>query len=148
MMSGSTHGPFDTEAGVQGLSPAGTAAAPYHVVTDAGGTGGGGTTTPSGSTGTDYSTNAMAVPLAGYVLVGTLPVNLLRNTWSVYNFSGAQCQYVFDDGNATAGTVSPCVLAGGSGSPSQGGSDSGTGFFGRIRAYAPSASALVLLRQT
>lgn len=102
---------------------------------------------PLGGTGSDFSANTLAVPLPGYVLIATLPATPSRAAWWIYNLSGAQVEYVLDDGQGTSGTVSVLLLAGGAGAPSQGGSDGNQSFKGRVRVYAPSASAVVTVRQ-
>jgi len=100
----------------------------------------------SGGTPIDYSANPMAVPLAGYVLIATAPVNATRGNIEVVNHSGAQIQIVLDDGLGTAGTISSVLLAGGVGAPSQGGSWSDMSFKGRARIYAPLSTAIVTVR--
>ena len=100
----------------------------------------------SGGTPTDYSANPMAVPLSGYVLIATAPVNAVRGNIEIFNHSGAQIQIVLDDGLGTAGTISSVLLAGGGGAPSQGGSWSDMAFKGRARVYAPSSTAILTLR--
>ena len=101
----------------------------------------------SGATPADYSANAVAAPLSGYVLVSTIPATSSRANVEVVNLSGATVQLVLDDGAATTGTISSVLLAGGAGTPSQGGAWSDQAFKGRVRVYAPSSAAIVTARQ-
>lgn len=98
-------------------------------------------TSRAGSTGTDYSANATAVPVSGYVLLATIPAKANRNFVEVQNQSQQLIQLVRDDGaggNTTSLFLAPATVSSGQGS----GWMSDT-FKGRLRVYGPSSSQQV-----
>ena len=91
----------------------------------------------SGSTGHDYSANGATIPLAGTVLLATVPVNAARFYVAVQNQSAGSIQVVRDDG-AGANQTSVLLASGGAGLQG-GGWDSAT-FRGRVRVYGASGA--------
>lgn len=115
----------------------------------------------AGSTGVDFSANrplvpnvganfAGAAPYANYVLVASVPAQPTRNSIDVENTSGAQIAIVLDDGTVASGAApvnaSVFSLAGGPGAGAQGGSWVSLTEKGRVRVYAPSPTAQVMVR--
>jgi hypothetical protein len=92
-----------------------------------------GTVGTTGSTGTDYSANAATIPISGFVLLATIPVNATRAFAEVQNQSAGTLQVVRDDGSGNNQTT--ILLASGGTAGSQGGGWSSTTFKGRIRVY-------------
>ncbi len=93
----------------------------------------------------DYSANAAAIPIAGYVLLLTIPANGTRNSVEVQNQSTDTVQLVRDDGAGDGQTslmLAPAAAVGG-----QGGGWSSTTFLGRLRVYAPSSGDRVAAYQ-
>ncbi len=88
----------------------------------------------------DYSVNAAAVPMSGFVLLATIPASATRAAVEVQNQSAGAIQVIRDDGSATAGTVSSILLAGGTAAGTQGGGWSSTTFKGRVLIYGASGS--------
>jgi hypothetical protein len=93
--------------------------------------------TVAGTTGTDYSANAAAVPIAGLVLLATVPATPSRAYVEVQNQSAGQIQLVRDDG---AGANQSSVLLASGGANAQGGGWSSTTFKGRVRVYGVTGS--------
>lgn len=86
----------------------------------------------AGGTGTDYSVNAALVPIAGLVLLTTVPVLATRTHVEVQNQSGASIQLVRDDG---AGANQTSIMLGTGGPGAQGGMWGSYTFKGRVRVY-------------
>lgn len=97
-------------------------------------------------TANDYSSNPAAVPIAGLVLLATVPLNERRASVEVQNQSAGTIQVVRDDGSATAGTVSSVLLAG-SGAGSQGGGWSSATFKGRVLVYGASGAQVSVCQE-
>jgi hypothetical protein len=95
-------------------------------------------TSAFGTTGTDYSANAASIPMAGFVLLATIPVTSTRAAAEVQNQSAALIQVVRDDG--TGANQTSQLLASGGSVGSAGGGWSSTTFKGRIRVYGPTGS--------
>lgn len=94
---------------------------------------------PRGSTGADFSVNAAAVPVPGYVLLQTIPATPTRAFVEVQNQSANTIQVVRDDG---AGNNVTTVLLAGTGAGQQGGGWSSSTFEGRVRVYGPTGSQI------
>jgi hypothetical protein len=92
----------------------------------------------AGGTGTDYSVNAATIPMAGLVLLVTIPATATRAYIEIQNQSAAQLQMVRDDG-AGANQTS-ILLASGGAAGAQGAGWSSATFKGRVRVYGPSGS--------
>lgn len=99
----------------------------------------------SGTTGTDGSLNAAAVPIGGYSLLGTIGLAPRRNCIEVQNQSTQQIQLVRDDG--AGGNQTSLILAGAAAAGGQGGSWQSYTFKGRLRIYGPSGSQQVAVYQ-
>jgi hypothetical protein len=88
------------------------------------------------------STYGGSGPFAAYTLVASVAASTTRANIDIENLSGAQIVVVRDDGTAATGSApvnaSWFLLAGGSGSPSQGGAWSSKTFRGRIQIWAAS----------
>jgi hypothetical protein len=97
------------------------------------------------ATGTDYSANAAAVPISGYVLLATIPANQGRRSVEVDNQSAGAIQVVRDDG--TGNNQSSVVLASGGAAGTQGGSWSSTTFLGRVLVYGPSGAQVAAFQE-
>jgi len=93
----------------------------------------------TGSTGIDYSANPIAIPLAGNVLLATIPASPTRAAAEVQNLSSTNVvQVVRDDG--LGGNTTSILLGPGPVSGQPGGYWSSTTFKGRVRVYAPSGT--------
>lgn len=96
----------------------------------------------SGSLGVDRSVNGAAVPLAGYSLALTIPVNQKRNFIEVQNQSTDLIQMVRDNpapvGDGTQ--VTSIMLTGAPVAGGQGGNWTSDTFKGRVRVYVPTAN--------
>lgn len=103
-------------------------------------------TSQAGTTGTDYSANAATDPIAGYVLLATIPAKLNRNNVEVQNQDVNLVQLVLDDGAGNNQTTAMLGVAGATGG--QGGSWSDASFKGRVRVYGPSGTQRVMARVT
>ncbi len=103
------------------------------------------TVNQAGSTGTDYSATPSAVPVAGDVLVATVPATATRAFVEVQNQSAGAVQVVRDDGAGNNQTT--ILLAAGSGAGTQGGGWSSATFKGRVRVYAATSTAQVAAYQ-
>ncbi len=99
----------------------------------------------AGSTGSDASVNAAAVPMAGFVLLATIAATPTRAFVEVQNQSAGTVQVVRDDGAGNNQTS--ILLAPGAGAGAQGGGWSSASFRGRVRIYAASAGAQVAAYQ-
>lgn len=92
--------------------------------------------TPAGGTGADFSATAAgtaaAVPVAGFVLLTTVPATPGRASVEVQNQSGGTVQMVRDVGD---GTQQSSVLLGGTAAGVQGGGWASLTFKGRVRLY-------------
>lgn len=99
----------------------------------------------AGSTGTDYSANAAAVPIATYVLLATIPANPQRYVVEVQNQSAALIQVVKDDGSDNNKTS--FLLASGGAAGTQGGAWSSLTFRGRVRVYGPTGSQVAVAQE-
>jgi len=93
----------------------------------------------AGSTGTDYSANAATVPIAGYMLLQTIPATPGRAYVEVQNQSANTIQVVRDDGNG--GNLTSILLTG-VGAGQQGAGTSSDTFKGRLRIYGPAGSQI------
>lgn len=93
----------------------------------------------AGSTGVDYSANPAAVPIAGYVLLSTIPATPARSYVEVQNQSPNTIQVVRDDG---AGNNLTSILLTGVGPGQQGGGWPSDTFKGRVRVYGPAGSQI------
>lgn len=102
------------------------------------------TVVAEGSNGTDYSANAAAIPIGGYVLLATVPALSSRNAVEIQNQSNLQIQLVLDDGSG--GNTGSILLAGGSAADTQGGAWSSEYHKGRVRIYGSSSSQQVFAR--
>jgi hypothetical protein len=91
----------------------------------------------AGTTGADYSASPPAVPIAGFVLLASLPATPTRAYVEIQNQSAGPIQIVRDDGTGT--NQSSLLLASG-GANAQGGGWSSTTFKGRVRVYGASGS--------
>lgn len=90
-------------------------------------------TVASGSTGTDFSANAATIPMAGLVLLATVPATPTRAAVEIQNQSAGTLQVVRDDG--AGGNQTSILIASGGSAGSQGGGWSSNTFKGRIRVY-------------
>jgi hypothetical protein len=112
---------------------------------------------PTGSTGTDASANAPAIPpvggapfttgpYAGFVLTTLQAASAARSNIDVENTSGSTIVVVRDDGTAAVGSppnnASVFPLAGGGSVGAQGGAWSSQTFKGRLQVYSPITTAL------
>lgn len=96
----------------------------------------------AGSTGTDYSINAAAVPVSGLTLLQTVAATPSRNAIEIQNQSAGSIQIVRDDGANSA--PSSILLGSGGSQGAQGGGWSSTTFKGRLRIYgAPGAQIAI-----
>lgn len=99
----------------------------------------------SGSTGTDYSANAAAIPIATYVLLATIPATPARAYVEVQNQSAGTIQVVRDDGAGNNQTT--ILIAPGSGAGAQGGGWSSATFKGRIRVYGATGAQVAAYQE-
>lgn len=100
--------------------------------------GGGVRVLQAGTTGTDYSVNAVTVP--GTTPLITIPVSATRAFVEIQNQSVANVQLVRDDGagnNQTSIIMAPAATAGG-----QGGGWSSATFKGRIRVFGAAGAQI------
>jgi hypothetical protein len=89
----------------------------------------------SGTDGVDFSVNPATVPVAGWVLLLTIPPKRNRNFVEVQNQSTSVIQIVRID---ATGTISTSIFAAGaSATPGQGGGWSSDTFKGEIIVYGP-----------
>lgn len=92
----------------------------------------------AGTTGTDFSANAATIPMAGFVLLATIPATPTRAAVEIQNQSAGTLQVVRDDG--TGANQTTILLGPGSGAGTQGGGWANTTFKGRIRVYGASGA--------
>lgn len=118
-----------------GGAPTGTAGSPNAAVTSVQGVAGGTpqTVTQSGTTGADFSANAATIPMAGFVLLTTVPATATRAGVEVQNQSAGTVQMVRDDG--TGANQTTILISPGAGVGTQGGGWSSNTFKGRVRVY-------------
>lgn len=110
---------------------------------------------------TDYSINTPALPVIGgnfgagvyatFVLVATVPQNLMRRNLSIENLSGGRAVVLIDDGTAAtaAAPVNPSLFAleGGGGVGQQGGNWQSSIEKGRIQVFSATATPQIMIRE-
>lgn len=95
--------------------------------------------------GADWSVNAVSIPLSGYVLLQTIPLNPNRVGINIQNLSANTIQVVFDDG--TGANQSSFLVASGGTQPSAGGDWFYAVERGRCRVYSKSSTDAVSIRE-